>query len=164
MQSFLNLLETRTSFNAILQIGIDVIILGLLGALFQVKRAKVSQNDETLVASLEKIMAETAEISRKFEANLQERQELLQKITSQLDERIQEGQKLCARLERLSSVEADKAAARHSSNSKPQSHPSDQQKVIALARKGLPASEIAKLLKRPIGEIELILNLRKIAS
>jgi cell shape-determining protein MreC len=159
MQSFLNLLETRTSFNALLQIGIDVIILGLLAALFYVKRPGVSQNDETLVATLEKIMAETAEISRKFEANLQKRQELLQQITSKLDERIQEGEKLCARLDRLSRVEADKAAARYSLNSKPKSQTSDQQKVIALARKGLPASEISKLLKRPVGEIELILNL-----
>ncbi|MGC9197224.1 MAG: hypothetical protein ACP5IL_17520, partial [Syntrophobacteraceae bacterium] len=106
MQSFLDLLETRTSFNAILQIGIDVIILGLLGALFRVKRPNGTLNDETVVTSLEKIMAETAEISRKFEANLQKRQELLQEITSKLDQRILEGQKLCARLERLSSEEA----------------------------------------------------------
>jgi transcriptional regulator len=41
---------------------------------------------------------------------------------------------------------------------------SEQQKVLLLARKGLDASEIAKSLKRPVGEVELILNLQRIAS
>ncbi len=164
MEPLLKLLEARTSFNAILQIGIDVIILGLLVVVMRVRKPKISKKHEELVASFEKIVEETAEISRKFEVNLGKRQELLQQITLKLDERLQEGQKLCARLEQLSRVQTETAAIRHASKADSIIHTSDQQKVLALAQKGLTAAEIAKRLKRPVGEVELILNLRKIAS
>lgn len=167
MESIVKLLETRASFNAILQIGIDVMILGLLAAVLFVKRPRTSKKDEALVGSLEKIMGETAEISRKFEVNLEKRQDLLQQITAKLDERIQEGHRLCERLEQLSSrVETETAPHRRPSNADRNANPhaSDQQKVLALAQKGLSADEIAKRIKRPVGEVELILSLSKIAS
>lgn len=164
MESFLKLLEARISFNAILQIGIDVIILGLLVAIMRVKRPAMSKKDEAMVGSFQKIVEETAEISRKFEANLEKRKDLLQQITGKLDERIQEGEKLCVRLEQLSRIETERAANRHSPDTDSNVHASDQQKVLSLAAKGLHAGEIAKRLKRPLGEIELILHLRKIAS
>ena len=164
MESFLKLLEARISFNAILQIGIDVIILGLLVAIMRVKRPVMSKKDEAIVASFEKIVEETSEISRSFEANLEKRKDLLQQITAKLDQRIQQGEKLCARLEQLSRVETERAASRHSSEADSKVHVSDQQKVVSLAAKGLNAGEIAKRLKRPVGEVELILSLRKIAS
>lgn len=164
MESILKILEARTSFNAIFQIGMDVVILVLLALVLRVKRPRMSPKDEDLVESLGKVIEETAEISRKFEANLEKRQELLQQITAKLDERIQEGRQLCARLEHLSRVENERAAIVHSSNAVPGGHTSDHQKVLALARKGLDADEIAKRIKRPVGEVELILSLRKIAS
>lgn len=164
MESFLKLLEARISFNTILQIGIDVIILGLLVAIMRVKRPRTSKKDEAMVASFEKIVEETAEISRRFEDNLEKRKDLLQQITAKLDERILEGQKLCARLEQLAGVEIDRAAIRHSADADSNAHASDQQKVVSLAAKGLNVGEIAKRLKRPVGEVELILNLRKISS
>lgn len=164
MEAILKMLEARTSFNAILQIGMDVVILVLLALVLRVKRPRMTQKDEELVDSLGKVIEETAEISRKFEANLEKRQELLQQITAKLDERIQEGRQLCARLEHLSRMENERAALVHSSNAVPGGHASDHQKVLALARKGLAADEIAKRIKRPVGEVELILSLRKIAS
>ncbi|MGC8490255.1 MAG: DUF6115 domain-containing protein [Syntrophobacteraceae bacterium] len=164
MESLLTLVEARISFNSILQIGIDVIILGLLVAIMRVKRPGTSKKAEAIVASFEKIVEETAEISRKFETNLEKRQELLQQLTAGLDERIQEGNKLCARLEKLSRLEVEKPAAMRSSVSAANEHLSVQQKVLSLSDKGLNGAEIAKRLKRPVGEIELILNLRKIGG
>ncbi len=164
MVSFLKLLETHTSLNAFLQIGLDVVILGLLAAVLRAKRPKVSRQDETLLRSLDKIMAETAEISRKFETNLEQRQELLQQVTAKLDGRIQEGLKVCARLEELSNARTERIAPGNPPKAETNAHPSDQQKVLALARQGLDADQIAVRLKRPVGEVELILNLRKIAS
>lgn len=164
MESLLKFLEARISFNSILQIGIDVIILGLLSAIVLVKRPKISKKDEAVIASLDKIVEETGEISRQFEFNLEKRKEMLQQITSKLDERIQEGNKLCVRLEQLSRIETERPAARQPVHTESKSYASEQQKVLALAQKGLNATEIAKRLKRPIGEVELILNLRKIAS
>jgi hypothetical protein len=89
---------------------------------------------------------------------------LLQQITAKLDQRIHEAESLCTRLEQLSQINTDKLAVQHSSSAGQRSQGGDQQKVLFLARKGLDASEIAKSLKRPVGEVELILNLQKIAS
>jgi DNA-binding NarL/FixJ family response regulator len=164
MESFLKLLEARVSFNAILQIGIDVIILGLLAGIMLAKRPRMSKKDEAVLASLEKIVEDTAEISKKFETNLEKRQDLLKQITAQLDERIEEGRKLCVRLEELSRIEPERVVLRPPPAPAPGLHVSDRQKVLALAAKGFKAAEIAQRLKRPVGEVELILNLRKIAS
>ncbi len=164
MESFLKLLQARISCNSILQIGIDVIILGLLAAIILVKKPRMSKKDQAVVASFERIVQETAEISMKFEVNLEKRQDLLQQITAKLDDRIQEANKLCARLEKLSRIETGREAVRQTSSADSTAQSSDQQKVLALAEKGLNSSEIAKRLKRPVGEVELILSLRKIAS
>lgn len=164
MEYLLKLLEARISLNAILQIGIDAVILGLLVAIMWAKRPGVSRKDEAILASFGKIMEETAEISRKFEANLEKRKDLLQQITAKLDGRILEGENLCARLEQFSRGETERAENRRPAEAAPNVRSSDQQKVLSLAAKGLSAGEIAKRLKRPVGEVELILNLRKIAS
>ena len=164
MESILKLFETQASFNSMFQIGVDVIILSVLAVVLTVKRPRISKKDEAVMKSFEKIVEETAAISQSFEINLEKRQELLQHLTAKLDQRIQEAQSMCGRLEQLSRIDADKLAVHNSSNAGPRSQNSDQQKVLLLARKGLGASEIAKSLKRPVGEVELILNLQKIAS
>ena len=164
MDSYFKFLQAGISFNAILQIGIDVIMLGLLAAIMLVKRPKISKRDEAVVASLEKIVEETTEISKKFEINLEKRQDLLKQITAKLDERIQEGRKICARLEELSKIDIERMSPVKLSAPEPDPHVTGRQKVLALAGKGMNAAEIAKRLKRPLGEVELILNLRKIAS
>jgi len=164
MESILKLFEIQASFNNMFQIGIDVIMLGMLVLILAVKKPRISKKDEAVMKSFEKIVEETAAISQSFEINLEKRQELLQQITTRLDQRILEAQGLCARLELLSRADTDTLADRNSSSPGPRPRNSDQQKVLFLAGKGLDASEIAKSLKRPVGEVELILNLQKIAS
>ena len=164
MESILKLFESQASFNSMLQIGIDMIMLGMLAVILVVKKPRISKKDEAVMKSFENIVEETAAISQSFEINLEKRQELLQQVTAKLNQRIQEAQSLCARLEQLSRIEYRKPCCPEHTKSRSASQISDQQKVLLLARKGLDASEIAKSLKRPVGEIELILNLQRIAS
>jgi hypothetical protein len=165
MEFISKLFETQISLNSMFQIGVDLIILGLLGVILTVKKFRISKKDEAVMKSFEKIVEETALISQRFEINLEKRQDLLQQITAKLDQRIHEAESLCTRLEIESSqINTDKLAAQNSSSAGPRSQEGDQQKVLFLAGKGLDASEIAKSLKRPVGEVELILNLQKIAS
>jgi len=165
MEFISKLFGSQVSFNSMFQIGVDVIILGLLGVILTVKKLRISKKDEAVMKSFEKIVEETALISQRFEINLEKRQDLLQQITAKLDQRIQQAESLCTRLEiEFSRINTDKIAVQHSSSAGPHPRGADQQKVLFLAGKGLDASEIAKSLKRPVGEVELILNLQKIAS
>jgi len=164
MEPILKLLETQASFNSMFQIGIDVIMLGMLAVILAVKKPRISKKNEAIMKSFEKIVEETSAVSQGFEINLEKRQELLIQLTAKLDQRIREAQDLCARLEQLSRTATGKNADQDPSSPGPRPRNSDQQKVLFLAGKGLDASEIAKNLKRPVGEVELILNLHKIAS
>jgi hypothetical protein len=164
MEFISKLFETQVFFNSMFQIGVDVIILGLLAVILTVKKPRISHKDEAVMKSFEKIVEETAALSQRFETNLEKRQDLLEQITAKLDQRIGEAQSLCNRLEQISRIDAEKIAVQYSSSAGPCPGGADRQKVLFLSRKGLGASEIAKNLKRPVGEIELILNLQKIAS
>jgi Na+-transporting methylmalonyl-CoA/oxaloacetate decarboxylase gamma subunit len=171
MEFISKIFEAHVSFDSMLQIGVDVVILGLLIVILIVRKPRISKKDEAVIRSFEKIVEETAEISKRFEINLEKRQELLQQITANLDQRIQEAQGLCARMEQLPRPNAprpnsEKLTTTYSpgTGTGPRVQGAEQQRVLALARKGLDASEIAKNLKRPVGEVELILNLQKIAS
>ncbi|MGO9417633.1 MAG: DUF6115 domain-containing protein [Syntrophobacteraceae bacterium] len=164
MEFITKLSGSLASFNSMFQIGVDVIILGLLGVILTVKKLRISKKDEAIMKSFEKIVEETAQISQRFEINLEKRQDLLQQITAKLDQRIQQAESLCTRLEtEFSRINTDKLAVQPPSSAGPHSQGADQQKILLLARKGLDASEIAKSLRRPVGEVELILNLQKIS-
>lgn len=163
MEFWSKLFESHSSLGGVLQIGLDILILGLLAAVFLVKRPRISRKDEEVMKSFERIIEETRAISQEFEANLEKRQNLLQQISMKLDQRIQEAQSLCSRLEQLCAAEIQRLSEKVLISTS-HSGQTDQQKVLILAKKGLNASEIAKSLKRPIGEIELILNLQKISS
>jgi len=164
MEFLLKFFQNQISLNSILQIGMDIIILCMLAIILTMKKPRISRKDEAVMQSLERIIEETADISRRFDANLKKRQDLLQQITAKLDTRIQEAQNLCVRMEKLSQMDADRPAVQPLPPPAPRSPATDQQKVLLLAAKGMDASEIAKSLKRPVGEVELILNLQKIAS
>ena len=164
MELISKLFGTQVSLNSMFQIGVDVIILGLLGVIVTVRKLRISKKDEGVMKSFGNIVEETALISQRFKINLEKRRDLLQQITAKLDQRIQEAESLCTRLDELSQVNTDKLAARHSSSAGPRPQGADQKKALLLAREGLDACEISKSLKRPVGEVELILHLQKIAS
>lgn len=167
MDSILKLFDTQSAFGVILQVGVDLIILVLLAVILMLKRPRLSRKDESVVKSFEKIVRETETISKNFELNLERRQELLQQITARLDQRMQDAQNLCIRLEQLTTSAPAGPQVQTARDLPPAGRGTDgadRQKVLALARKGMNAAEIAKSLRRPVGEIELILNLQKISS
>lgn len=147
------------------QICLEILILAMLAAVLLGKGKRVSQKDETVINTFEKIIEETQAISREFEDNLAKRQNLIQQISSRLDEQIREAGEVRGQLEKAARLHAESldrgpGDCRESSRSQY----ADQQRILSWARKGLDASEIAKNLRKPVGEVELILNLRKIAS
>ena len=166
MESLFQLFENQPSLSSLSQIFLDLLILGLLAAVLLGRRRRISKKDGEVVDSFQKIIEETATISRDFELNLQQRQNMIQQVTAGLDQRILEAQKMCDRLEQSmrqmvqlnTDMEAKSTAA---GNARARS--SDQQKIILLAQKGLSAADIAKNLKKPLGEVELILNLQRIS-
>ena len=164
MELISKLFGTQVSFNSMFQIGVDVMMLALLGVILTVKKLRISKKDEGVMKSFENIVEETALISQRFEINLGKRQDLLQQITAKLDQRIQQAESVCTKLDQLSRMKTEKPAVRHSSSAVTHPQRTDRQKIFLLARKGLDASEISKNLKRPVGEVELILSLQRIAS
>ena len=141
MEFISKLFETHVPFNSMLQIGVDLIILGLLIVILIVRKPRISKKDEAVIKSFEKIVEETAEISKRFEINLEKRQELLQQITAKLDQRIQEAQSLCARLEHFRDASrTDCRKTRHyvfSEYLRRASQDAEQQRVLALAERDL---------------------------
>jgi hypothetical protein len=167
MEYLQQLFENQHSLSSLSQIVLDLLILGLLAVVLLGKKRRLLKKDSEVIDSFQKIVEETGSISRDFEANLQQRQNLIHQITAGLDQRILEAQKMCDRLEQLirqlvqanADVEAKSIAAGNA-----RARNSEHQKVVALAQKGLNASDIARNLKKPLGEVELILNLQKISS
>ncbi len=168
MEYLTGIFSNQPNLTAVLQIGLDILILGLLAVLLGGRKRRATDKDRAVVESFEKIIGQTETISQEFGANLQKRQELIKEITAALDERIQEARDSSDRIERLLKKATQDLEAPASANMAPppsgirQSAKTDQQKVFFLADKGLDAAEIAKSLRKPVGEVELILNLRKI--
>ncbi len=167
MEFLSNLFAMQPDHSGTFQMALDVVILALLVSIILAgRKRRLPRKDTALVESFEKIIEETGAISKEFEANLAKRQELIQQITVRLDRQIREAQDLCIRLERLGQAQSGAANASPAvppPAKTPNLQKTDRQKVLALASKGLSAQEIAKGMKKPVGEIELILNLRKIA-
>jgi len=166
MESLLTMFEHNPLLGSLSQITMDVLILGLLAAVLFGKRQSLSKKDGQVLDSFQKIIEETKTISRDFEVNLQQRQNLIQHVTASLDQRIAEAQKMCEKLEQsmhqLVQVNTD-IETKTTAMGNARTRNSDHQKIVLLAQKGMSAPEIAKNLKKPLGEIELILNLQKIS-
>lgn len=158
MEMFSTWFDGGMSWTLVMQIVLDA---GLIILLFLIlgRRSKPVEGSQDLVDALEKIVEETRVLAREFESNLQERKALIQNILSRLDERLSEAERVCSRLE---DVQRAALEAKRESTLVPPSRSNDQEKVLQLAGKGLDAESIATRLQKPIGEVELILNLKKL--
>ena len=160
-------------FQIILDLVVILIVLVNLWLGSKKSRSPEAPNTEVLYGSLAKIIEETQHIAEQFEGNLRERQILIQQVLNKLDSRIKDAERICGQMENL--------AKEHSFSVQPTQQPihpvrqmqpvlprqqpqSDYQKVVQLARKGLDAEAIAQRLQKPVGEIQLILNLQKLSS
>ncbi|GKT07364.1 hypothetical protein [Desulforhabdus sp. TSK] len=158
MEMFSTWFGGEMSWTLVMQIVLDA---GLIILLFLIlgRRSKPVDGSQDLVDALEKIVEETRVLAREFESNLQERKALIQNILSRLDERLSEAERVCSRLEEVQRAALE---AKREITLVPASRSNDQEKVLQLAGKGLDAESIANRLQKPIGEVELILNLKKL--
>jgi hypothetical protein len=85
---------------------------------------------------------------------------VIQHILDELDRRLDEAKEIHDRLAalQLSNLQREK------DRTPPPGNTGDHRLVVTLAQKGLSAQAIAKELRKPIGEVELILNLQKLSS
>jgi hypothetical protein len=159
MQLVLQGLHDQANILTLLQILLDVALI-LLVIIFLARRPKGFNTSgyEELTASLEKIIIETKQLASDFDMNLQERHKLIQQITTHLDSRLAEARSVCGQLEALTQ------SAEHTSYQEPAKRGVDHQEVLRLARKGLSAESVASKLKKPLGEVELILKLNKLSG
>jgi hypothetical protein len=161
MDAILKWVTEQSNLAGSFQVIIDMVLVVILIAVmfFQNRTPRSVAGTEDFTRSLGKIIEETKAIADEFEANLRERQALIQQLMSKLDQRVKDAQDLCNQLKDLSLSQRPAP-----SSGMVQTPQSDQRKVIALARQGLDAGAIAKRLQKPLGEVELILNLQRLSS
>lgn len=163
MKELLEPLFAQPQLLMMFQIALDLLlILSLL--VFMLKREKgvVISGGEELTESLERIIEETRTIASEFDANLRERQVLIQQILAKLDVRIEESGRLIQEMRTLQQNSprfhvAESPAPGLNSSLNPE-------EVLRLSRAGHSAESIARKLKKPLGEVELILKLRRMSS
>ncbi|MGD9503688.1 MAG: hypothetical protein AB7W37_02165 [Syntrophobacteraceae bacterium] len=147
-------------FMSVLQIALDIGVIVVV-AIFMTKRSKQMKGAEEVAESFEKIIEETRGMAEQFDANLRERQALMQSIIAKLDQQIMEAQKT---FQQLYAMRNETAASLKVKPAIPTPRLSEQQEIMQLARKGMDAEAIAKRLQKPIGEVELILNIQRLSS
>ncbi|HQN17693.1 MAG TPA: hypothetical protein PKV86_01075 [Syntrophobacteraceae bacterium] len=159
MQTVLQWLYEPANILTLLQVFLDVVLI-LLVIIFLARRPKEFNTSayEELTTSLEKIINETKQLASEFDVNLQERHQLIQQITAHLDTRLDEARSVCRQLEAM------QQGLERTAGQEPAKRTIDQQEVLRLARKGLSAESVAAKLKKPIGEVELILKLNKLSG
>jgi hypothetical protein len=158
MASLFEWLHAQSYLLTMSQIVLDLLLIVLV-LVFLTRRPKsvvVTGGDE-LLASFDRVLQETKEIAGAFDTNLQERQQLIQQVLGQLDARLDDAKKTVEQLQSLHSPPP----------TDPQELPMrtlEQQEVLRLARQGLDADTIAQQLKKPRGEVELILKLHRLGN
>jgi hypothetical protein len=159
MASLLEWLHAQSYLLTMSQIVLDLLLIVLV-LVFLTRRPKsvvVTGGDE-LLASFDRVLQETKEIASAFDTNLQERQQLIQQVLGQLDARLDDARKTVEQLQSLHSPPPP---------TNPQELPMrtlEQQEVLRLARQGLDADSIAQQLKKPRGEVELILKIHRLGN
>ena len=154
MQPLLEWLHSQPYFLTIVQIVLDAILIGIVLVYFTRRPKGIPMpGREELVSSFEKIIQETKEIAQAFDTNLQERQLLIQQLLAQLDLRLEAAGMI------IDQVQDRVPLSQRETPSGTPARNVEQQEVLRLARQGLDAETIAQRLKKPRGEVELILKL-----
>jgi hypothetical protein len=154
MQPLLEWLHGQPYFLTVVQIVLDVVLIAMVLIYFTRRPKGVPMPEQAeLLSSFEKIIQETKEIAEAFDANLQERQQLIEQLLAQLDLRLEEAQK------GVDQVQAPLPLSLREPSFGAPTRNVDQQEILRLARQGLDAETIAQRLKKPRGEVDLILKL-----
>jgi hypothetical protein len=154
MQPLLEWLHGQPYFLTIVQIVLDVVLIAIVLIYFTRRPKGIPMlAREELVSSFEKIIQETKDIAEAFDTNLQERQQLIQQLLAQLDLRLEEAGKS------IDQVQNPLPLSQREIPSGTSARNADQQEVLRLSRQGLDAETIAQRMKKPRGEVELIMKL-----
>ncbi len=143
----------------ILQLILDGLLLVLVLALLWDRRRKItSAQAQHVMETFERILAESQTLSEAFEKNLRERGRLIEKVMGALDSKLEEARHVLNRLEQPH-------GARPNTASPEKPGPSAEtlaERILRLADAGHPPQDIAARIRRPIGEVELVLSLHKL--
>jgi cell shape-determining protein MreC len=141
------------------QILLDIGLIVFMVLLF-LRRPKGPQGVEDLTEHLGRVVEETRDIAAQFDTNLQERQKIIQQYLFKLDQRLKEVEQV---FQKLDSMKREAQVSPSLTVTNPTLRQSDNQEILRLAQRGLDAAAIAKRLQKPLGEVELILNLQRIS-
>ncbi len=122
------------------------------------RRSILPAGSHELREDLRQLINDMNGMSSKLATNLEERMAIVQRISAHLDEKIREAEEMAEKLREVKEKEAVSSAAKLL----PQKN-SEGEQVLLLAKKGLHAEAIARRLQKPLGEVELILNLKKLS-
>jgi DNA-binding NarL/FixJ family response regulator len=158
MQFIADWLFDNNNMVSALQVALDILVIALL--LYHVtKPAGKPNNADTVTDSLQEIIDETRQISEVFEKNLQERQELMQSVIRKLDQEVRDAEAAYHKLNSLRKQVDNVSSTQISTFAS-----SENLDILRLARTGMDARSIARKLQKPVGEVELILNLARISN
>ena len=117
-------------------------------SLFSKKTSPAPADNESAKWRLTMELAEIEEISKKMLRKIDERIAALSDLEARLDKKAAALEAIVSKATSIGSAQGDAVEVRHRG-------------VIALARKGLKADEIAEIFDMTKGEVELVLNLQR---
>lgn len=157
LTAFFQWLQNQPQLSTFLQMLLDVTLFAALLVFLGRSRSEVSTQEFT--ESLAKVLDETKAVGEEFDANLQERRRLIQQVVAKLDQKMNEAEKLCQKLEH---IKREAMAVSVSQVSIPRQ--SETREILRLAQRGIDAAAIAQQLQKPLGEVELVLSLKRLTS
>lgn len=150
------------SLFSLLQIGLDLCLIGVMLFLLKKRSGDLLQADK-ITASIREVFEETQSLAEGFDANLRERQTLMRRFLEKLDRQIEAATRLKSELEAIQQNMAQSVPVANQVEELTGRH-SEQRLIHQLSQQGLPPKAIAERLKKPLGEVELVLNLRTLAT
>lgn len=158
MNVLLEWLLEQSHLTAFLQVFLDLLLITFF-VIVIARRSRGAEEGGELGQSLQKILTDTQAIAQEFDANLKERSEIINHVVATLDSKINEARQVQQDLEKL------KRQIEYSASSKTfSSRDHENQAILHLARKGLDAAAIAERLQKPLGEVEMVLSLRRLTT
>ncbi len=129
------------------------------GSPVQYRREIDSANRETgeIRDDMERLLGELETLSAKMNAQLDEKNAQLQETIRDADQRV-------FALRALVQATRQPDASQSSPSSIPSREESRKARIYELAGTGLTTLEIARQMEQPVGEVELILNLRRVEA
>ncbi len=119
------------------------------------RQSKINERIDRFIESFESIISEQEEIALQFEKNLQDKKQIIENLLMRLDEKIKVGNEL---VEKISTLANNTVVENHTDLI---AKNPEYEKILRLARKGFDAKTIARELQKPVGEVELVINIYK---